>query len=380
MKKIKNFLNANKMFFAIAWKKHKSYYFLYIISIIYSVLNNMILVYLPQLSLTAFMEKNNFLLGVSYICASILISVIWSYFERKIAVVQSLNTTDIALEMQDKIYDKINRNNLLAYEDNNQFDALSRALNYSNVGADEVINVLSRLLTCIFTILGVSYVIGKISFVMVIIIIASLLFAHFCMTKVNKLWFDYQQNERLPKVRFVNFLSGLFHNKDYVTEMKLHNAFPFSIDLLKTRRTLLAEEGAKNDIQRFRWNYLAILTNNFQLLSAYIYFGYLLFSKTINVATYSTLFAAIQQFSSSFGSLLGIITEMDNKVNEATFYMNYLSDDTYEQKGNINISSMEKVEFKNVYFNYPNQLECAIDNISLIINAGEKIAVVGENG
>jgi len=181
----------------------------------------MILVYLPKLSLDAFLEKSNFLLGVVFICGSILITILWAYVEKRIAVIQSLNVTNIAIEMRNKIYEKINKNNLLAYEDNQQYDALLKALNYTNVGADEIVSILSRFLTCVLTIIGVSYVIGEISPIMVIIIIASLILAHLCMKKVNSLLFEYQNNERLPKIRLVNYLAGLFNNKDYVTEIKL---------------------------------------------------------------------------------------------------------------------------------------------------------------
>lgn len=73
---------------------------------------------------------------------------------------------------------------------------------------------------------------------------------------------------------------------------------------------------------------------------------YLLFSKIINIATYSILFAAVQQFSSSFGSLLGILTELENKVSEASFYMSYLQDDTYTQEGNIKISLVKTLNLK----------------------------------
>lgn len=164
-----------------------------------------------------------------------MITIVWAYIERRIAIIQSLNVTDITSAMRDKIYEKIGKNNLLAYEDNQQYNALLKALNYTDVGADEVTNIFFRFLTCILTIIGVSYVIGEVSFIMIIIIIASLLLAHLCMKKVNKLLFEYQNNERLPKVRLVNYFAGLFHNKDYIAEMKLNNAFGFAIESLKSK-------------------------------------------------------------------------------------------------------------------------------------------------
>lgn len=39
-----------------------------------------------------------------------------------------------------------------------------------------------------------------------------------------------------------------------------------------------------------------------------------------------------------------------------------------------------RIEFKNVYFRYPNTVDWALNNISCIIEKGKRIAIVGENG
>lgn len=118
MNKIKSYLTSNRMFFSFAWKNHKSYYLFYAITTLYSVFSNIFTVYLPNLSLTAFLEKKDFRLGVIYIVAYISIIIIWSYVERKISLAQGLNTQAITFEMKSKIYEKIGSNNMLAFEDN----------------------------------------------------------------------------------------------------------------------------------------------------------------------------------------------------------------------------------------------------------------------
>lgn len=380
MNKIKSYLASNRMFFSFAWKNHKSYYLFYAITTLYSVFSNIFTVYLPKLSLTAFLEKKDFRLGVIYIVAYISIIIIWSYVERKISLAQGLNTQAITFEMKSKIYEKIGSNNMLAFEGNEQFNAFSRAFDYTERGADEFVNSLFRLLSCVLTIIGVSYVIGSVNIWIVFIVFATLIIAQLCMKKTNKLWFDYQHNERLKKIRLIQHISQLFQNKDFISEIKLFNAIPFSVNILRSKSKDFAIENNEQDIRRFKWNFFAIALNNIQFLCVHIYFGFLLFMESITIATYSTLLAAIEQFSSSFGNLLQIFTELQNSATEAEYYLSYLSDTTYEQKGKIRVDSMKNIEFENVSFAYPNQSRNAVDDVSIEISAGEKIAIVGENG
>lgn len=340
----------------------------------------MLLVLLPKISLNCFYVEKKFKLGVAYICGYIMIVLIWAFVERQMTLKQDINVTCIRLKMRDIIYKKVNQNSMLAYEDSDEFDALQRALNYTDTGADELINVVSRIVTCILTLIGVSFVVGQVSILMVIIVFLALIVSHLCMRKVNDLWFKYQNNERLPKVRLINYLSGLWNDKDYVSTIKLNDAFNYSTNVLKSKTIDLTKEGVSKNRQRFKWNYISIIANNLQLLSVHLYFGYLLFKGALDIATYSSLFVAVQQFASNFDTLLNLFIEIRNNANEASFYMGYIKDQKYIQNGKKDIKEFEEIHLVNVGFKYPNQEKNALYNISFSIQAGEKIAIVGENG
>lgn len=378
--KFKKFFTANKLFFILAWQKCKSYYFIYLISILYSVFNNMLLVYIPKFAITEFVENKKFSNGVLYICFWILTSSIWAYLERKFSNLQTLNVTKIRSSLQKKIYIKLIDSNMLLFEDEKSFNDLTKALNYTDTGADAVVDLFSQFLTSLFTLIGVSYVIGEINVYVLIFLFFTVIFSHFFMKKCNKIWFEYQQNERLPKVRFINYISNLFSDKNFIFEIKLNNAFSFAEKLLLQNRINLTKEEIKNDNLKFRWNYLSILLSNFQLLICYIYFGYLLFKQMISFATYSSLFAALQQFSTNLSSILNLSIDIENKSEEAGFYIDFLIDSSYSDIGQRELHNFSNFRMLNVDFFYPGSEKEAISNMSIEIKKGEKIALVGENG
>ena len=87
----KLFVRANSYFFISAWKKHKSYYFIYILNIFFASFNSMLFVVLPKLFLNAILEEKNFIKGCAYITGAILFSLFYSFWERKSAIKQNLN-------------------------------------------------------------------------------------------------------------------------------------------------------------------------------------------------------------------------------------------------------------------------------------------------
>ena len=90
MNKIKIFLEANKLFFKIAWKKHKLYFVFYILSTIISFVNTMLSVVFPKLFLSAILEEKNFRLGIIYVLMIIFLSLGWAFVERKIIISQQV--------------------------------------------------------------------------------------------------------------------------------------------------------------------------------------------------------------------------------------------------------------------------------------------------
>ncbi len=338
------------------------------------------MVYVPKFAIVEFVENQRFEMGVLYIFLWIFSSTLWALLERWITNTQTLNIATIKCSLQEKIYNKIINSNMLLFENEKNFNELTKAINYTETGADAIVDLSAKFLTAILTLIGVSYVIGEVNPYILLVALFIIVLSHYCMKKCNKIWFEYQQNERLPKVRFIHYISELFSDKKFVFEIKANNAFDFAQKLLLKNFIELTKEGIEKDKLKFKWNFISILLNNFQLLIFYIYFGYLMFCGAITFATYSSLFAALQQFSTNLYSILNLSIDLENKEEEASCYIEFLKNPLYLEGGEKQIKSYSKIKMKNVDFSYPAQKEKAISNLSIEINKGEKIALIGENG
>jgi ABC-type multidrug transport system fused ATPase/permease subunit len=119
-----------------------------------------------------------------------------------------------------------------------------------------------------------------------------------------------------------------------------------------------------------------------------IFYGYiqtfsLLLSNLITVGNVTLYMSAIRNFHAGlawFASEIVFIRDLIVKIREVYEVFNMepkVADGDYELERFIN---PPKVEFKDVTFRYPNTDNNILENFNLVIEPGEKIAIVGENG
>ena len=190
---------------------------------------------------------------------------------------------------------------------------------------------------------------------------------------------DQQQSELTHKRKYLS--DTLF---DYKTnkEVVLNGAVDFFINKFRTVFTMEMEmeKGKKADI--FKNDRICACIEFFRICIVYViavlrYMGgylplanFTLFSSAVKQMTY-----AILQILQGFSSLLRASEYFDDYIQ----YMNL--DETDCQSGSQHIDHpIFHIEFKNVSYQYPNQSDYAVQNLSFVISEGETVALVGDNG
>lgn len=113
------------------------------------------------------------------------------------------------------------------------------------------------------------------------------------------------------------------------------------------------------------------------LVSAYLYKSNLITIEWYMVAVVlsGAIFAPISEIM-SMSSQFGMIFSAAKRVYDILEAKPYVNDN-----GQLLTAALEPtIEFKNVYFKYPNAKRNALNNVCFKINAGEKIAIVGSSG
>lgn len=94
---------------------------------------------------------------------------------------------------------------------------------------------------------------------------------------------------------------------------------------------------------------------------------------TLNVSLATNLYTNLNQITSD-------VVEYNRYYNYLKPLIEVLGLEKVDYNKGVKLSDFQKIEFRNVSFKYPNSEKLVLDNVSFVINKGDKIALVGLNG
>ncbi len=120
-------------------------------------------------------------------------------------------------------------------------------------------------------------------------------------------------------------------------------------------------------------------------LGAYIYLIYLKLNSEMTLGDFSLYFGAITGFGQWLAKLVDSISEIISGAHNVSDFRGFLDiEDKMNTKEGEKLPSGKdlpcEIELKNLTFSYDEAEKPSVDNLSLKINKGERIAIVGVNG
>lgn len=106
--------------------------------------------------------------------------------------------------------------------------------------------------------------------------------------------------------------------------------------------------------------------------------------KALTVGDFTMVFGAITSFKNACSGMINGVIEV---LNRGRYFSNYLEfmeleDNKYEGNMPIKIEQGQgvEIEFKHVFFRYPNQSKYVLKDINVKISPFTKVAIIGDNG
>lgn len=101
---------------------------------------------------------------------------------------------------------------------------------------------------------------------------------------------------------------------------------------------------------------------------------------TVSIGVFGACIATFQTLQSATRGMLVMGGELPRELAFASDYFAFIDLPEENSEGIIYPGLRDKFELRSIYFKYPNIDKYALENVSLQIYKGEKIAIVGENG
>lgn len=187
---------------------------------------------------------------------------------------------------------------------------------------------------------------------------------------------------RVPEAREQNYLEMLIAREDYVKEVQLYQLGPLFLQRYKDIFERVFKEDRALTQRRNVWGFALGVLSNLALYGAYLWTVLATLIGRLSLGQMTMYLAVFRQGQAAFASSLNSIGGMyEDNLYLSTLY-DFLGQPVPEYSGTAKKGKQpgDGIRFENISFRYPGSELNALENISLHLKPGSKLALVGENG
>lgn len=300
--------------------------------------------------------------------------------------VQEKNRPKVREKIKLMLYEKAQELDLECYDNPKYYDEMVLAISEVDNQIERCVTFLKNLLSGLATFITSLYYFFHRDKLSILFAVLSFILTYIFTLMVNKVSFKIRV-ERNPHEREREYVKRVFYLPDYAKEMRLN---PKVKDLMMERfdkaNKDVYDAQKKYAYKHFRLAYLRNYISN-AFVSDVLYISYLVFLAGIR---HALSFSAVAILFNNFARLkrsLSVFTETYPYAAETSLYVSKIRkfleyDKKIVAEGELVPTEGEsrRLEVEHLNFSYSEDTAPILNDISMTINPGEKIALVGYNG
>nr|WP_276938589.1 ABC transporter ATP-binding protein [Helcococcus sueciensis] len=366
-----------------AWKIDKTYFVLLALLAIFESLISIASMYLPA-SVIAYLEKGESFKSILYLILAFvggiyLLKQISEFIKLKYQKKANFQSEMLAVKLSEKTMD-LSYDNL---EDPKVLDFIQRAKMPISWGYIELtLEEIKDLLVALTTIFGLLVILFTHSIVYTLTILVILTLSTITTIHMQKKH-DSLMQENVPLNRkygyFLDEATGPNSQKEYriygISKIWISKLLGYRDFVFKWVGDLI---GIATSLEVFRTifasliTFIAIAYNGTRLISD-------IWGPVISIATFTLVFNSTDKLVNLIQSVSKSISGLNTANAHLSPWKDYIDLKEFKNTGNKKADKLESLEFKNIYFSYPNTDRLILEDISFKIEKGEKISIVGLN-
>ncbi|WP_283690542.1 ABC transporter ATP-binding protein [Clostridium perfringens] len=240
---------------------------------------------------------------------------------------------------------------------------------------------ISKGLTEILKIIGLIGVILTLDWIIIALIILIVLLSSFMYKKSQRLQHKFFDS-LIPLNREFGYYINTINDFSAGKDIRLYNVAPLFVKKLDEFNINSTNVFIKMFSKLGVYEGLNEIVLQLQMVIVYGYITYKVLINSIGIGDFTMYTNAAINFSKSISNLFGSYVTIRQMCRYLQAFMEFENIESKHTKEGKKIGNLEKVniEFKNVSFKYPRSKEFTLKNVSIKINEGEKLSVVGLNG
>ena len=319
-------------------------------------------------------------LGIYKILFTLSVMIIVGSFFQWIAYVCTNKLTyKTVRDIRSDIFEKINRVPLKYIDSIPHGDLISRIINDVDAISDGLLQTLMQLFSGVITIIGtfafMIYVNPIITAVVVVLTPLSIFIAMF----ISKKSFIFFKNQSDMQGKMTAFISEMFSSQKIIKSFSYEDE---SFNKFKKMNSELYSVGVKSQFYSSLANPGTRFVNSIIYTAVGIIGSYMaVVNGSMTIGAIASFLSYANQYTKPFNEITGVVTQIQSAFAGAKRVFEVL--DEYEEKdteGALEINNVKgHVTLENVSFAYNPSIKI-IDNLSLNVEPGKKVAITGPTG
>jgi ATP-binding cassette, subfamily B, bacterial len=318
--------------------------------------------------------------AINYVCIEAIAIVFLAAAQKGVVVCQSLLRVLLAQRVNELILEKALTLDLTHFEDSEFYDKMSQARSQASSRPLSLITRTFGLCQSALTLATFSGLLWQFSGWAVLVLIVAAIPSFIAETRFSEHAFRLFR-WRSPETRQQHYLETLLAREDYAKEVQLYQLGGILLQRYRDIFNRLYQDDRNLTIQKGVWGYLLGLVSTLAFYAAYAWIVMETIVGVISLGEMTMYLMVFRQGQSTFASALTSIGGMyEDNLYLANLY-EFLEQPMPQSQGRVTQSLIKDgIRFENVSFSYPGSHQLVLNNISLHLPLGEKLAIVGENG
>lgn len=317
----------------------------------------------------------------TYVAVEFGLIILSELFGRAISLTDGLLGDEYNIATSVKIIKKTNQINISQLEDPDYYDKLERARTQTTGRVGLLSNVLAQAQN-IITI--TSLIVGLIYFepLLIILLVLSIIPAF-----INEIKFSQQQyslaRSWTSERRELDYLRFIGANNKTAKEIKLFGLTDFVVNRFKNLSNSYYLLNRKLSIRRASLGFLFNVLGTVAYYGAYVFIIFRVLTGVITLGELTFLSGSFNRLMKSLQDFFARFTRISESALYLKDYFDFIDmevEDQSQETEPLPKSIEIGFEFRNVRFAYPESNSEVLKGVNFTLNAGEKMAFVGQNG
>lgn len=233
----------------------------------------------------------------------------------------------------------------------------------------------------LFTLIGVMGIIAVLNPLLILVMMLLVGVNVLVYRRIQATKFQFYEDIAVYNRQF-KYFQDLTQDFKNAKDVRIYKMSDYIIDRINHHHDSVNKIFNKMFLKQRRHDGFSAVAIQAQTVAAYGFAVWSVFHGAIMIGDFTMYISAANQFSNAATQTLTKLVDLHMLGKVLQDYLKFERLPNRHLNGTKAVGAVDsvKIEFKNVWFQYPNAEDYTLKNVSLTINHGEKISIVGRNG